>query len=110
MATIKILFLEDEIALAEIVRETLQDRGFEVNHAHTIAAAIRLYTQNKPDIIVVDVMLPDGSGFDWIASLRKSDSVTPVIFLTALSQTADVVKGFEIGGNDYLKNPLALQS
>jgi DNA-binding response OmpR family regulator len=104
----KVLFIEDETALAEIIKESLEAKGFEVRHAVTLAKARLLYQQYHPDIIVADVMLPDGDGFEWISSIRKSDTITPVIFLTSRSQTADVVKGFELGGNDYLKKPFSI--
>lgn len=108
MRTFKVLFIEDEAALAEIVKESLEAKGFEVKHTATISKATLCYHQSPPDIIVADVMLPDGNGFDWVASLRKSDTHTPVIFLTSRSQTDDVVKGFEQGGNDYLKKPFSI--
>ena len=108
MAILKILFIEDETALAEIVQESLEAKGFEVYHALTLAKAMLLYKQEEPDIILADVMLPDGNGFEWIATIRRTDSMTPVIFLTSRSQTADVVKGFEMGGNDYLKKPYSI--
>ena len=104
----KVLFIEDEAALAEIVKESLEAKGFEVNHTSTLSQAMFFYKSQRPDIIVADVMLPDGSGFDWIASVRKTDKITPVIFLTSRSQTADLVRGFDLGGNDYLKKPFSI--
>ncbi|MFT4203190.1 MAG: response regulator transcription factor [Chitinophagaceae bacterium] len=103
-----VLFIEDELALADIVREILTDKGFQVNHAKTLAEASRLYHQSKPDIVVADVMLPDGNGFDFLKQIRKADLETPVIFLTARSRPEDVVTGFETGGNDYLKKPFSM--
>jgi DNA-binding response OmpR family regulator len=108
MAAINILFIEDEAALAEIVKESLEAKGFEVSHAVTFAKAMLLYKQHQPNIIVADVMLPDGNGFEWTATIRRTDPITPVIFLTSRSQTADVVQGFEMGGNDYLKKPFSI--
>jgi DNA-binding response OmpR family regulator len=108
MAAVKILLIEDEAALAEIVKESLEAKGFEVHHALTLAKAMQSYQQHPPDIIVADVMLPDGNGFEWIAAIRKTNTITPVIFLTSRSQTIDVVKGFEVGGNDYLKKPFSI--
>jgi DNA-binding response OmpR family regulator len=108
MSTAKILLIEDEPALAEIVKESLADKGYEVYHAPSVAKAALLYRQQEPDIIVADVMLPDGSGFDFVGSLRQTDPHTPVIFLTSRSQTEDVVTGFELGGNDYLKKPFSI--
>lgn len=108
MSRTKVLFIEDEIALAEIVKETLEAKGFDVEHATTLANANLLFKQNQPDIIIADVMLPDGDGFEWVSTVRKKDLITPVIFLTSRSQTTDVVKGFELGGNDYLKKPFSM--
>ncbi|MDE1192360.1 MAG: response regulator transcription factor [Arachidicoccus sp.] len=103
-----VLFIEDELALAEIVRESLADRGFQINHAKTLSEANRLYFQAKPDIIVADIMLPDGDGFEFVKQIRKADLETPVIFLTSRSRPEDVVAGFETGGNDYLKKPFSM--
>ncbi len=104
----KVLLLEDELALAEIVKENLESKGFDVTHIYTIEQAKQHYLQQRPDIIIADVMLPDGNGFDWIKFIRKKDTTTPVIFLTSRTQTADVVEGFEMGGNDYLKKPFSI--
>ena len=103
-----ILLLEDEANLAIIVKESLETKGFTVIHAATLALARTQYHRQKPDIIIADVMLPDGSGFDFVSHLRRTDTYTPVIFLTARSRTEDVVEGFEQGGNDYLKKPFSI--
>jgi DNA-binding response OmpR family regulator len=108
MAGIKVLLVEDETALAEIVSEILQSKGFDVTHVATIAAATETYYKWQPAIIVLDVMLPDGSGFDLAKLIRKTDIETPVLFLTSKSRPEDVVNGFETGGNDYLKKPFSL--
>lgn len=105
----KVLLVEDEPVLAEIVQESLQSRGFEVLHANTVAQGKTIYFDNRPDIIVLDVMLPDGSGFDLARQLRNVDTEIPVIFLTSKSLPQDVVEGFESGGNDYLKKPFGLE-
>ncbi|NVM64643.1 DNA-binding response OmpR family regulator [Mucilaginibacter sp. SG538B] len=109
MISHKVLLVEDEPVLAEIVQESLQSRGFEVVYADTIARAKGVYYDNKPDIIVLDVMLPDGSGFDFARQIRNVDTDLPVIFLTSRSLPQDVVEGFESGGNDYLKKPFSLE-
>lgn len=103
-----VLYIEDEAALAEIIRESLEAKGFTVKYASTLSSASLLLRESQPDIIVVDVMLPDGDGFEWVASLRKSNICVPVIFLTSRSQSSDVVKGFELGGNDYVKKPFSI--
>jgi DNA-binding response OmpR family regulator len=110
MANMKttVLLVEDEPALAEIVNESLQSKGFTVIHAPTAAAAFKEYYSAKPDIIVLDVMLPDGDGFDIASTIRVTDIETPILFLTSRSRPEDVVNGFEKGGNDYLKKPFSL--
>ena len=107
--SIKVLLVEDEPVLAEIVQESLQSRGFEVVLSDTISDARAIYFSNKPDIIVLDVMLPDGNGFDLARQIRNVDTELPVIFLTSRSLPQDVVEGFESGGNDYLKKPFSLE-
>lgn len=106
---VKVLLVEDEPVLAEIVQESLQSRGFNVFLADTIALAKVIYYDSQPDIIVLDVMLPDGSGFDLARQIRNVDTEIPVIFLTSKSLPQDVVEGFESGGNDYLKKPFSLE-
>ncbi|HEX8021990.1 response regulator transcription factor [Mucilaginibacter sp.] len=109
ISSVKVLLVEDEPVLAEIVQESLQSRGFEVVHADTVAGAKVVYYNNKPDIIVLDVMLPDGSGFDFARQIRNVDTDLSIIFLTSRSLPQDVVEGFESGGNDYLKKPFSLE-
>jgi len=105
----KVLFAEDEPALAEIVRESLESKGFDVIHALSAKDALNFYYGIRPDILVLDVMLGDGSGFSIAEQIRSTDSNTPIIFLTSRSLTADVVQGFESGGNDYLKKPFSME-
>lgn len=103
-----VLLVEDEPALAEIVSESLQHKDFLVVHAADIATALSAYHAQKPDIIVLDVMLPDGDGFEMATQVRATDMDTPILFLTSRSRAEDVVTGFEKGGNDYLKKPFSL--
>jgi DNA-binding response OmpR family regulator len=104
-----ILFIEDEPNLAEIVRESLESRGFAVTHHTTGTAALAAYYSQRPDVILLDVMLPDADGFAWARHLRTTDMETPLLFLTAKSLPQDVVTGFESGGNDYLKKPFSME-
>lgn len=104
-----ILLVEDELNLAEIVRESLESRGFAVTHHATATAGIEAYYSSRPDILILDVMLPDADGFALARQIRATDMETPVIFLTSKSLPQDVVTGFESGGNDYLKKPFSME-
>lgn len=103
-----VLLIEDEPALAEIVCESLQHKGFTVFHAADAVTAFKQYYLLRPDIIVLDVMLPDGDGFEMASTIRSTDTETPILFLTSRSRPEDVVTGFESGGNDYLKKPFSI--
>jgi DNA-binding response OmpR family regulator len=109
MGTIKVLLAEDETALAHIVRESLEERGYHVVLCPNGKAALEQYEAKKPDIIVLDVMMPLMDGFEVARRIRLADRQTPIIFLTAKSQSKDVVTGFEIGANDYLKKPFSIE-
>lgn len=106
---INILLAEDERTLAMIIQDTLDGQGFHVTVANDGEEALRLYAANKPDVIVADVMMPRLDGFELVRRIRKHDPLTPVIFLTARSAVNDVVHGFEMGANDYLKKPFGMQ-
>ena len=107
--TINILLAEDEHTLAMIIKDTLDGQGFHVTVASDGEEALRLYASNKPDVLVADVMMPRLDGFELVRRIRKGDQQTPVIFLTARSAVNDVVHGFEMGANDYLKKPFGMQ-
>ena len=106
MATV--LFIEDEPALGMIVKDSLVYRGFGVLYAANGTDGLEQYRQHHPDIVVADIMMPDMDGFTMAEQIRRDDPHTPIMFLTARSQTSDVVRGFELGGNDYLKKPFSL--
>ena len=106
---IKVLYVEDELFLGKIVKETLETRGFEVRMEADGAHVVRAFTEYQPDICILDVMLPNRSGFELAADIRKLDEGVPVIFLTAKTQTMDVVQGFKMGGNDYIRKPFSME-
>ncbi|HEX8427011.1 response regulator transcription factor [Hymenobacter sp.] len=106
MATI--LLVEDEAALALIIKDSLEMRGFTVQHATDGEQGLHLFRQQTPDIVVADIMLPRLDGFALGKQMRQENATVPLIFLTALSQPTDVVRGFELGGNDYLKKPFSM--
>ncbi len=104
-----ILLAEDELALAHIVRESLEGRNFKVILTADGNAAIQAYRNQKPDILILDIMMPEKDGFAVAKEIREHDTQTPIIFLTARSQAKDVVSGFELGANDYLKKPFSIE-
>ena len=105
---IKILLVEDEKMLAEILSDTLSDRDFDVHLAYDGIHALEVIKKEPFDVIVSDVMMPNLDGYSLAKKLRNEGCNTPILFLTALSATEDVVKGFETGGNDFLKKPFAI--
>ncbi len=107
--TIKILLAEDEPALGQIVKESLETRDFEVLFCQNGEEAYHTYQKEKPELLVLDVMMPKKDGFTLAKEIRSQDAHIPIIFLTAKSQTKDVVEGFEHGGNDYLKKPFSME-
>lgn len=105
----KILLIEDEFTLGEIIKESLESRDFEVSHYTTGREGLQQYFTQEPDLIILDVMLPDADGFAIARQIRQTNKETPIIFLTAKSLPHNVVEGFESGGNDYLKKPFSLE-
>jgi DNA-binding response OmpR family regulator len=106
---IKIILAEDEPALAQIIKESLETRNFEVIHCKDGEEAIEVFKNEKIELLVLDIMMPKKDGFSVAKDIRKLDTKTPIIFLTAKSQTQDVVDGFNFGGNDYLKKPFSME-
>jgi len=106
---IKILYVEDELFLGKIVKETLEGRGFEVIMESDGRNVLRLFEDEQPDICVLDVMLPYRSGFELAEDIRELNEDIPIIFLTAKTQTEDVVRGFKTGGNDYIRKPFSME-
>ena len=106
---IKILLAEDEPSLGQIIKESLETRNFEVLLCADGEQAYKTYKIEKPVLLVLDVMMPKKDGFTLAEEIRKEDPTIPIIFLTAKSQTEDVVHGFTIGGNDYLKKPFSME-
>ncbi|HEY8927833.1 MAG TPA: response regulator transcription factor [Mucilaginibacter sp.] len=109
MKPAKVLLLEDELQLAKIVCEILLTSNFAVTHVPNGVLGMEAIRKNEFDICIVDVMMPFMDGFNFAVEVRKTDKHMPILFLTAKSQTEDVIKGYESGGNDYLKKPFSLQ-
>lgn len=104
----RILLVEDDDTLSMIIVETLQRDGFEVFTASNGEEGLLRYSKIKPDIIVADVMMPKMDGFEMARKIRQIDKNVPLLFLTAKSEIDDIVTGFELGGNDYLKKPFKM--
>lgn len=109
MKNIHVLLVEDEQTLAMIVKDTLSDQGFDITLAENGVVGLKLFFEQRPDILVTDVMMPELDGFEMARKIRQTDNTTPILFLTARSAVKDVVEGFELGGSDYLKKPFNMQ-
>ncbi|HNW93978.1 MAG TPA: response regulator, partial [bacterium] len=101
----RILLVEDELDLREMVATRLRGSGYAVGEAGSIAAALELIRQLVPDLILLDVGLPDGSGFDLLESLRAEPGMPAVIFLTALGTPDNRLRGLYGGAVDFLVKP-----
>ena len=106
----KLLLAEDEELLGKIVKESLESRDFEVVHCKDGEEAMVSYQKYKPDLLILDVMMPKQDGFSLAKKIREDykDDI-PIIFLTAKSQNKDVIEGFEIGADDYMKKPFSVE-
>lgn len=109
MAVIKVLYAEDELFLGKIVKESLESRGFDVLMEEDGGRVLDMFKHYQPDICVLDVMMPNKNGFDVANDIRAIDADVPIIFLTAKTQTEDVVKGFKLGANDYIRKPFSME-
>ncbi len=104
----KILLVEDDSTLSFIVEDALTREGFEVVCASNGEMGLKMSQQCKPDMIVADVMMPKMDGFEMVRLIRLTSPAVPVLFLTARTALDNVVKGFELGGNDYLRKPFQI--
>lgn len=109
MKQTKILYVEDELTLANIVKDTLEQAGYQIQLISDGAKVMNAFRNFQPDLCILDVMLPNIDGFALGQSIHQEQPALPIIFLTAKNQTADVVKGFQSGGNDYLRKPFSLE-
>lgn len=109
MEKIHVLLVEDEQTLAMIIKDTLEEQDFIITTAGDGEEGLRKFFEQKPDVLVADVMMPRMDGFEMVRRIRQTDKQTPVLFLTARSAINDVVEGFELGANDYLKKPFGIQ-
>ena len=106
---IRVLYVEDEPFLGRIVKESLESRAFAVQMVGDGQRALPAFEQFGPDICVLDIMLPRKDGYSIAQEIRQYNPRIPIIFVTAKTQTEDVLKGFQSGGNDYLRKPFSME-
>lgn len=104
----KVLYIEDEPYLGRIVKDTLQQH-FEVLWIADGAKVMEAFNDFTPDICVVDIMLPNVDGYTLCKQIKSKFNQMPLIFLTAKTETSDLVKGFEAGGTDYVRKPFSME-
>src|ERR1700730_15027109 len=104
----RLLVVEDEPTILELLSGSLRFAGFDVLTAASGREALRLAGASRPDLILLDVMLPDGDGFDVVRTLRAGGPRVPVIFLTSRSHVHERVAGLTLGGDDYVTKPFSL--
>lgn len=109
MDKIKVLLVEDEQTLAMIIKDALEESGFSMTLAKDGEEGLKRFFDLRPDIVIADVMMPELDGFEMVNKIRQTDRTTPILFLTARSAVKDVVEGFELGANDYLKKPFNMK-
>src|SRR5712675_141859 len=103
----KILLIEDDADLFSLLKYNLEKEGFSLSGQHTGKGAIELCRQVRPDLILLDIMLPDSDGLDICKGIRKDPDLAgvPIIFLTARASETDRIVGLELGANDYIVKP-----
>ena len=103
----RLFLLEDDLSLINGLSFALKKEGYEIDVARTTLEADTLWVNDKYDLLILDVSLPDGSGFDFCRKIRLTSKV-PVIFLTAADEETDIIMGLDIGGDDYITKPFKL--
>jgi DNA-binding response OmpR family regulator len=105
IAMFTLLFIEDDEAIRTALRLVLEDEGYEVAEASDGETGIKMFGQIDPDLVLLDLRLPDISGFEVCRAIRRT-SITPVIMVTAQTDTSDLVNGFDAGADDYVTKPV----
>jgi two-component system OmpR family response regulator len=108
LLTARLLVVDDEATIRELLAGSLRFAGYEVATAASGTEAVRAAAAARPDLILLDVMMPDGDGFETVRRLRDGNQDVPVIFLTARDEVSDRVNGFALGADDYVTKPFSL--
>ena len=103
----RIFFVEDDLSLINGLSFAIKKQGYEIDVARTSLEAEQLWMNGKYDLVILDVSLPDGSGYDICQKIRKVSKV-PIMFLTAADEETDIIMGLDIGGDDYITKPFKL--
>lgn len=103
----RILLVEDDLSLVNGLSFAVKKQGYLLDVAHTSSETNRLWENEKYDLVILDVSLPDGSGFDICRRIRQASKV-PIMFLTAMDEEMDIIMGLDIGGDDYITKPFKL--
>ena len=104
----RILVVEDNLNILDSLQRSLETDGYEVMVATRAAQAVPLAASQSPDLVILDVELPDGDGFSVLAELRRRGNACPVMFLSARSHEADKLQGFRLGADDYMTKPFSI--
>ncbi|NJP93760.1 response regulator transcription factor [Nonomuraea sp. FMUSA5-5] len=105
----RLLIVEDDPNILELLAASLRFAGFDVTTAKSGLDAVAAVQRHRPDLVVLDVMLPDLDGFEIVKRLRGGGVHTPVVFLTARDETEDKIRGLTLGGDDYVTKPFSLE-
>jgi len=105
----RLLLVEDEEGLQNVIKLNLELEGYFVSIANDGIGALKLFNENRYDLVILDVMLPELDGFSVCTAIRLKDQKTPILFLTAKDSSQDRIKGLKLGGDDYLVKPFNLE-
>ena len=103
----RLFLLEDDLSLINGLSFAIKKQGYEIDIARTMLEADDLWTDGKYDLVILDVSLPDGSGFEFCRKIRQTSKI-PIMFLTAADEETDIIMGLDIGGDDYMTKPFKL--
>ncbi len=103
----RILFVEDDLSLINGISFALKKQGYETDIARTVSEAEKSWSRKNYDLVILDISLPDGSGYDLCKKIRETSTV-PIIFLTAADEETDIIMGLDMGGDDYITKPFKL--
>ena len=105
----KILVVDDERPIVEAISYNLKKEGYEIDTAGDAAECLAIARRRRPDLVVLDIMLPSGSGLEVCRQLRLEHGAIPVLFLTARAEESDRIKGFDVGADDYVVKPFSMK-